>query len=145
MYFKQINSVRISKSVVHRMIIPLPPHRLQLRQATTKIAKHQLSLSEQVLRARLQEWLASLADRLAGITIDIFLAHMRTPLFDHFLTENIRLVPLHKDLGDLRGKHRVVDTDKPFQPSKECLLMLLLLFNLVLALGHDQLFEVSEN
>lgn len=70
---------------------------------------------------------------------------MRTPLFDDILGEDIRLVPLHKDLGDLRGERRVVDTNKPFQPSKECLLVLLLLFDLVLALGHDQLLEMSES
>jgi hypothetical protein len=50
LYFRQIANTRISETVIHKVIIPLPPRRPQPHQATTRIINHQPSPSAQVLQ-----------------------------------------------------------------------------------------------
>lgn len=72
----------------------------------------------------LEERLASLADFLARIPIDILFADVRTPLLNDVLLKNVSLVECHQDLGHRWSEVRVDDADKTFDTSKQRFLVL---------------------
>ena len=73
----------------------------------------------------LQERLTGLANFLARLAVDVFLADMGTPLLHNLLLEHIDLVERHEDLRDGGDEIGVADSDKALDTSEKRLLMLL--------------------
>lgn len=75
--------------------------------------------------AYLQEWFAGFAYFLARLFIHVLPAYVGTPLFDDLLLQNINLVELHQNLGDLGDEVRVFHPKETFETAQQGLLVFL--------------------
>lgn len=95
-------------------------------------------------RTYFQEWFASFSYSFTGIPINVLLTDMRTPLLGGFFSQNIRLIPGHKETGDIFNKFGVVHSYETFHTTKQSLLVLFLSFNGADKLSKWLLFDQIE-